>query len=83
MSDHRNPARRRFLAFLGNGVTPSHHIVETVKMVALGSDASRQVKDYYLSRAACYLAAMNGDPAKPAIAAAQAGKVTTVEERPA
>lgn len=59
-------------SFLGNRVTPSHHIVEAVKMVGLGSDASRQVKDYYLSRAACYLVAMNGDPAKPQVAAAQA-----------
>jgi DNA-damage-inducible protein D len=55
-----------------NGIAQSHHIVEATKMVAIGSDARRAVRDYYLSRAACYLIAMNGDPAKPEIAAAQA-----------
>jgi DNA-damage-inducible protein D len=55
-----------------NGIEPSHHIAETTKMVAIGSEARRVVRDYFLSRAACYLIAMNGDPAKPEIAAAQA-----------
>jgi DNA-damage-inducible protein D len=41
-------------------------------MVELGSGAKRQVEDYFLSRAACYLIAMNGEPSKPEIAAAQA-----------
>src|SRR5438067_13115778 len=31
----------------------------------------REIKDYNLSRLACYLIAMNGDPRKPEIAAAQ------------
>ena len=55
-----------------NGVDPSHHFVGTNKMVGLGSGSQRRVDDYFLSRAACYLIAMNGDSTKPEIAAAQA-----------
>jgi DNA-damage-inducible protein D len=40
-------------------------------MVKLGSKAQRELKDYNLSRFACYLVAQNGDPRKPEIAAAQ------------
>lgn len=40
------------------------------KMVELGSGASRRVDDYHLSRYACYLVAMSGDPRKPEVAAA-------------
>jgi DNA-damage-inducible protein D len=47
------------------------HFTDASKMVGIGSKAQRQVKDYYLSRLACYLIAMNGDPRKPEIAAAQ------------
>ena len=40
-------------------------------MVGIGSEASREVPDYHLSRFACYLIAQNGDPRKPEIASAQ------------
>jgi DNA-damage-inducible protein D len=40
-------------------------------MVGIGSEASREVPDYHLSRFACYLIAQNGDPRKAEIAAAQ------------
>src|SRR5271157_4236976 len=53
-------------------VEPSHQIVLTHKMMEVGKGAQRQGDDYFLSRAACYLIAMNGDPSKPQIAAAQA-----------
>jgi DNA-damage-inducible protein D len=59
-------------ALTKNGIEPSHHFAPTHKMVELGSASLRQVVDYYLSRAACYLIAMNGVPSKPEIAAAQA-----------
>lgn len=55
-----------------NGVNPSHHIARTSKMMGLGRGAQRQVEDFFLTRGACYLVAMNGDPNKPEIAAAQA-----------
>jgi len=48
-----------------------NHILQTKKMVEIGSWAKRGVQDYYLSRPACYLIAMNGDSRKPEIAAAQ------------
>ena len=49
------------------------HFVEVVQMAQIGgSQAFRSViKDYRLSRYGAYLTAMNGDPRKPEIAAAQ------------
>jgi len=40
-------------------------------MVKIGSRAERPTEDYHLTRYACYLVAMNGDPRKPEIAQAQ------------
>ena len=40
-------------------------------MVQIGSQTTREVEDYHLSRFACYLIAQNGDPRKPEIAQAQ------------
>jgi DNA-damage-inducible protein D len=54
-----------------SGYPASDQFRETTKMVETGSGAKRQVKDYFLSRYACYLIAMNGEPSKPEIAAAQ------------
>ena len=47
------------------------HFLEVTKMVPLGSGAEREVRDYMLTRYACYLIAQNGDPSKDAIAFAQ------------
>lgn len=49
-----------------------HHFPGAGKMVDIGSGASREVADVHLSRFAAYLVAMNGDPRKPEVAAAQA-----------
>ncbi len=59
-------------SFVSNKVDPSHHILETRNMMEVGGGGKRAAKDYFLTRAACYLIAMNGDPMKPEIAAAQA-----------
>ena len=40
------------------------HFREVTKMVLLGSNAERSVKDFMLTRYACYLIAQNGDPKK-------------------
>ena len=57
------------------------HFREVTKMVALGSGSKREVKDYMLTRFACYLIAQNGDPKKEEIAFAQ-DKLQCGAERP-
>ncbi len=53
----------------GNRV--SDHFAGAGKMVDIGSSTKRKIEDYHLSRYACYLIAMNGDPRKEPIALAQ------------
>ena len=59
-------------ALEANGIDSSHHIVQTDKMMGVGGGANVKGIDYFLTRAACRLVAMNGDPSKPEIAGAQA-----------
>ena len=47
------------------------HFRDVTKMVSIGSGAARTVKDYALTRYACYLTAQNGDSRKNEIAFAQ------------
>lgn len=54
-----------------SGNKPENHFVRARKMVELGSNSTREIADYQLSRFACYLIAQNGDPRKPEIANAQ------------
>jgi len=54
-----------------SGNDPQNHFTGSGKMVEIGSQTEREVKDYHLSRFACYLIAQNGDPRKPEIAQAQ------------
>ncbi len=53
------------------GNVVADHFTGAGKMIIAGKGAQRQVKDYNLSRFACYLIAQNGDPRKPEIATAQ------------
>jgi DNA-damage-inducible protein D len=74
------PAWREFRAVMErarnamatNGIDPSHHFVLTHKMMGVAGGARVKGEDFYLSRPACRLIAMNGDPQKPEIAGAQA-----------
>ncbi|QKD15373.1 hypothetical protein [Mesorhizobium sp. NZP2077] len=60
----------RFLT--ANGIDPSHQVVLTHKLMEVGGGAQKRGDDYFLTRGACRLIAMNGDPSKPEIAGAQA-----------
>ncbi len=53
------------------GINVDDHFREITKMVSLGSGSERSVKDYMLTRFACYLIAQNGDSKKEEIAFAQ------------
>ncbi|HEY1391655.1 MAG TPA: DNA damage-inducible protein D [Ktedonobacterales bacterium] len=63
--------RRAMTACEVSGYAMSDHFHASMKMVNLGSGAARKLRDYHLSRYACYLVVQNGDPEKPVIAAGQ------------
>ena len=69
------------------GINASDHFAEVSKLVPIGSGAERAVKDYMLTRYACYLIAQNGNPKKEEIAfaqsyfAVQTRKQELIEER--
>ncbi len=70
-----------------SGIEVSDHFREVTKMITTGKGAQRPVKDYMLTRYACYLIAQNGDPKKEKIAfaqsyfAVQTRKQELIEER--
>jgi DNA-damage-inducible protein D len=48
-----------------------HHFVDVNKTIAMPKSASKEIDDIMLSRYACYLIVMNGDPRKEVIALGQ------------
>lgn len=73
-ADWRNFAdtiERARAACRNSGHDPQHHFGDATKMVRIGSGAERAVPDVLLTRYAAYLVAMNGDPRKLEVAAAQ------------
>ena len=58
-------------ACANTGFDVDDHFREVTKMVPLGSGAERAIEDVMLSRYACYLVVMNGDPNKEVIAVGQ------------
>jgi DNA-damage-inducible protein D len=59
------------LACKNSGYEVSDHFPEVRKMVNIGSGTQRNVKDFKLTRYACYLIMQNGDPRKEIIALGQ------------
>ena len=62
---------RAKLACKNSGFAVEDHFADVGKMVDIGSGAERQIDDVMLSRYACYLIVMNGDPRKEVIAVGQ------------
>ena len=73
-SDWRNFQNAVFKAMeacQNSGNQISDHFGDVTKMIKLGKNAHRQIQDYALSRYACYLIVMNGDPQKEIVAVGQ------------
>lgn len=82
-----NAIQRAMESCKTSNIVVSDHFREVTKMVTLGSGSQRKIKDYMLTRYACYLIAQNGDPKKEEIAfaqsyfAVQTRKQELIEER--
>lgn len=74
--DFANAVGRARVAAQNTGTEATANFAGARKVSASGPDA----EDYHLSRYACYLVALNGDPRKPEIAAAQTYFVVKTRE---
>ncbi|SDF04319.1 DNA-damage-inducible protein D [Fontibacillus panacisegetis] len=73
-TDFRNfekAIKKAQVACENSGQNIPDHFVESNEMVEIGSGAKRSIKDYRLSRYACYLIIQNADPSKEIVALGQ------------
>ncbi|HYH00081.1 MAG TPA: DNA damage-inducible protein D [Terriglobales bacterium] len=63
--------RKAVQACDNSGINSSYHFVDTDKVIKAGKGAELKRGDWYLTRYACYLIAMNGDASKAEIATTQ------------
>ena len=76
----KTPVTRAKEACQASGGDAANHFIDVNKMVEIGSKAEREIDDIKLSRYACYLIAINGDPKKEEVAFTQAYFVTRTRE---
>jgi DNA-damage-inducible protein D len=62
---------RAIRACRNSGQDAADHFAEVSKMITIGKGGQRRVKDYELSRYACYLIIQNADPEKEIVALGQ------------
>lgn len=62
---------RAKLACRNSGYNPADHFADVGKTISMPKGAHKIIPDYSLSRYACYLVVMNGDPRKEVIAVGQ------------
>ncbi len=62
---------KAMLACKNSGFNAPDHFADVSKTIKMPKGAARKVKDYMLSRYACYLIVQNGDPRKEVIALGQ------------
>ena len=70
-SNFKGVVKKAEIACKNSKAIVQNHFADVGKMVDIGSNANRQISNYYLSRYACYLIAQNGDSSKEEISNAQ------------